>query len=184
MGRRGGVAGAGGAGGGAAGAALDGRGGGTGRRGIVGALVGGGGVGTLGRGGGLPGGEGRPAEADGAATGGFGAAPLPGIDGGFANDGGLAGAVLPAGLSLGIPPANKPPNCGGPALPTGVVVGPLCPPPPPPPPMPPPAFDFDPSTAGALRSFVSAFLSLFPAWICFRSSLEAMVDGSEPFVQV
>jgi hypothetical protein len=89
MGRRGGVAGA---GGGAAGATPDGRGGGGGRTGILGALVGGG-VGTLGRGGSLPGGDGRPAEGDAAATGGFGAAPLPGIDGGFANDAGLGGAT-------------------------------------------------------------------------------------------
>lgn len=176
MGRRGGVAGAGGAGGGAAGtagAAPDGRGGGA-RTGIVGALVGGGGggVGTLGRGGSLPGGGGR-AEGDAAATEGFGAVPLPSTEGGFANDDGLAGAVLPAGLSLGIPPANNPPNCGGPALTTVVVVGALFPTPPP---IPPPLFE--PSIAGVLRSFVTAFLSLFPAWICFRSSLEAMVDRS------
>lgn len=79
---------------------------------------------------------------------------------------------LPAGLSLGMPPANRPPNCGGPALPTEAIVGTLCPTPPlatPPPPL-------GAATAGALRSFVTAFLSFFPAWICFKSSLDAMVD--------
>jgi hypothetical protein len=28
---------------------------------------------------------------------------------------------------------------------------------------------------GALRSFVSARFNLFPDWICFKSSLEAMI---------
>ncbi len=93
MGRRGGLveAGSGGADG-TAGATVDGRGGGK-RDGTLGAL-GGDGVGALGRGGGggLPGGAGGTGGAL-VVVGGFGAAPLTGIDGGFANDGGLAGAA-------------------------------------------------------------------------------------------
>jgi len=115
----------------------------------------------LGGGGGLPGGAGGAGGAF-AGVGGFGAAPpLPGIEGGLAKDGGLAAAELPAGLSLGMPPANRPPICGGPALPTEAIVEALCPAPerplaPPPPPL-------GGSTIGALRSFVSAFLSFLPA---------------------
>jgi hypothetical protein len=93
----------------------------------------------------------------------------------LANEGGLAAAPclserhqiyifkdepeLPAGLSLGMPPANRPPICGGPALPPAapaeVIVGALCAAPPPPP--------LEPATAGALLSFVTAFLRLLPA---------------------
>jgi hypothetical protein len=107
-----------------------------------------------------------------------------GMDGGLANAGGLPvrmllceddardsdehtpGAPSPTALSLGIPPANNAPNCGGPPPP----------PPAPPPTLPPPERPPPPpgSTMGALRSFVSAFFSLFPAWIAARRSDEAI----------
>jgi hypothetical protein len=79
---------------GIAGAALDGRGGGK-RDGTLGALGGGGGgAGALGRDrSDRPGGAGGTGGAV-AGAGGFGAAPpLPGIDGGLANEGGLADAA-------------------------------------------------------------------------------------------
>lgn len=83
--------------------------------------------------------------------------------------------LCPAGFSLGMPPAKRPPSCGGPPAPDagtedeedafpillGAPIAPLLP------------LGFA-STTGILRSFVSAFFSLFPAWICFKSSLEAM----------
>ena len=76
----------------------------------------------------------------------------------------------PAGLSLGIPPANRAPSCGGPAIGTllpapeggtGATLGPRPPP-------------FPESSAGPLRSLVTVFFSDFPAWICFSSSADAM----------
>ena len=72
---------------------------------------------------------------------------------------------------MGIPPANRLPGCGAPPPnpPPDVKAlegGPLDP--------------FDPpkllgvSTWGALRSLVSVCFNFLPAWICFKSSLEAM----------
>lgn len=67
--------------------------------------------------------------------------------------------VCPAGFNLGMPPAKRAPNCGGPPPPgTGAEATPvLVTPPPPPPPL-----DFEPSTMGALLSLVSVFFSFLP----------------------
>jgi hypothetical protein len=68
-----------------------------------------------------------------------------------------------------MPPANKLPGCGGPPADVKGALEADAPDP------------FDPpellgvSTWGALRSLVSARFNLFPAWICFKSSLEAMI---------
>lgn len=83
----------------------------------------------------------------------------------------IPSGVCPADLSLGIPPANNPPSCGGPPPPPppppATAAPTAAPPERPPPPPPPPGFV---STAGADRSFVSAFFSLLPAWIAARRS--------------
>lgn len=115
--------------------------------------------------------------------------PRWGIEGGLPSAGGLPicsseatevimtqlsspNGCCPAAFSLGIPPANRPPSCGGPPeadAPPGIAGAP-------PNPLPLPATPpFGASTAGALRSFVAAFFSCLPAWICFSSSLEAML---------
>lgn len=154
----------GGAGGGAAGGAgLALAGGGGGGGGVD--LTGGPGVGRPGGGGG--------GGCEGAA-GGAGKVVDRGTGGGLPNDGGFPRFDCPAGLSFGIPPANKPASWGGPAPPIG---GPEEPPPvtlPSPaemaPAAPPPDF-FAPSTAGALRSFVTAFRRPLPFWISARSLL-------------
>lgn len=81
-----------------------------------------------------------------------------GIVGGFPNVGGLARLPCPAGFSLGIPPANKPPSWGGPPPPIGPPIG-----------SPTAAEDeaalppFAVSTEGALLSLVSAFFNFLPA---------------------
>ena len=86
-----------------------------------------------------------------------------GTTGGRARLGAFANVSDAAGFSFGIPPAKRPPSCGGPPLEGSLIEGDapngaLIPPPPPPPPPP-----FGPSTTGALRSLVSAFFSLLPA---------------------
>lgn len=102
-----------------------------------------------------------------------------GIVGGFARLESLAGPFEVGGFSLGIPPANKPPSCGGPAddaLPPPELeetggAPPIAPPMPPPP----ARDDFPaPSRTGPLLSFVTVFFNDFPAWICCSNALEAM----------
>ena len=83
------------------------------------------------------------------------------------------------GFSLGIPPANNPPSCGGPAdneLPPPELGGAGGAPPNAPPMPPPPARDDfpAPSMVGPLLSFVTVFFNPFPAWICCSNALEAM----------
>jgi len=85
-----------------------------------------------------------------------------GIEGGFPKVGGFARLLCPAGFNFGIPPANSPPNWGGPAPPDDAE-GLLMETPPPPPPPPPPKEDLGVSMIGALRSLTSAFLSFLPA---------------------
>jgi len=82
--------------------------------------------------------------------------------------------LCPAGFNFGIPPAKSPPSWGGP-LPAAIddVAGGASARF-----RPPPTEDFGVSTAGALRSCVSAFFSFFPAWICFSRSLEAIGSTS------
>jgi hypothetical protein len=66
-----------------------------------------------------------------------------------------------AGLSLGIPPAKRPPSWGGPPLDGRLIDGvvpsegaPIVPPPPPP---------LGTGNAGPLRSLVSVFFNFLPA---------------------
>ena len=124
-------------------------------------------------------GEGRLGGGGGAA--GVDDGPRPGIEGGLPNVGGLPchsavsittrrfigdtpSVFCPAGFNLGIPPANRPPNWGGPTPPdadadiatAGAPIPDLPPPPPPP---------LGASIIGALRSLVVAFFNLLPAWI-------------------
>lgn len=68
--------------------------------------------------------------------------------------------LCPAGFSLGIPPANKPPSCGGPPEAIAEPADDTERPPPPPPPPPPP---FGVSMVGPLRSLVVVFFNFLPA---------------------
>jgi hypothetical protein len=85
------------------------------------------------------------------------------------------GPGCPAGFNLGIPPANKPPSWGAPAPAPAIAAAEDVLPPAREAPEPPLPVGFT-SMMGALRSLVSAFLSLFPAWICSKSALDAMVQ--------
>jgi hypothetical protein len=93
----------------------------------------------------------------------------------------ILGVVDAAGLSLGIPPAKRLPSWGGPPLDGRLIDGavpsegaPIAPPP-----LRPTLPPFAASIIGSLRSLVSAFFNFLPAWICFKSSLEAMVVKGE-----
>lgn len=100
---------------------------------------------------------------EGVARTGAGAVGL-GTTGGRARLGAFANASGAACFSFGIPPAKRPPSCGGPPLEGSLIEGDVSNgaiPPPPPPLL--PTLPFGPSTTGALRSLVSAFFSLLPA---------------------
>ena len=101
---------------------------------------------------------------------------------------GVGGALAdPAGLSLGIPPANSPPSCGGPPpdieedtttrppLPLPGIAG-----------VPPnaPHSLFAPSIIGALWSLATAFLSAVPAWIRESNALLMFCVPARPNISV
>ena len=77
---------------------------------------------------------------------------------------------------MGMPPAKRPPSCGGPGPPMGGPFeeddtdGPLDT-------LPSAGPFLPPSRAGALLSLVTVFFKDLPAWICCKRADDAMVAG-------